>query len=141
MRTDCKINTRSVKCPNAWHLGFGLRVANVGNLIVYKEYHKDASFALRTGRMIGRITAPKIEPTDSEIEGWILAMVLSDDCTHLFERWINPEWVTEVREMPANLLRFLAQPDWPDYNTMRRAGERGSLSEHYIAASGLVQEK
>lgn len=137
MRTDCTVNTRPVKCPNATRLGYGLGVANVGDLIVYKEYYNDDSFKLRVARMIGRVTAPKIASDDSEVKGWILAMVLSDNHCHIYERWVNPGYVIEVRKLPTNILRFFAQPVWPDHLTMRKAGEYGSLSDHYIAESGV----
>lgn len=139
MRTDCKISAHPIKCPNASRLGYGLSVASVGNLIVYKEFHKDDSYSTRIARVIGCVTAPKIAPDDSEIKDWALVLALSDNCTHLYERWVNPEWVVEVREMPVNILRFLAQQTWPDADTLRRAGEHGSLSEHYIEKSGLME--
>lgn len=139
MRTDCKINTRSVKCPNARLIGFGLGVANVGNLIVYKEFHADDSYSTRTARMIGRVSAPQLDPEGDEIKGWLLVLALSDDCTALYERWVNPQWVVEVREVPTTLLRFFAQPTLPPADVLRRKGESGYLSEHYLAKSGLIE--
>lgn len=138
MRTDCKIDKRQIPCPNARNTGFGLSVANVGNLIVYREDHIDATNkTYRTARVLGRVSAPKIAPGDAEVKGWALCMVLSEDCTFVFERWVDPSWIVSIRDVPHAMLMFFARPELPEADVIRHKMEAGYLVNHYLDKSGL----
>lgn len=132
MRTDCKIDKRPIKCPNACRLGYGLSVANVGNLIVYQEHYADGSHGLRTARVLGRVSAPKLKHNDSEVKGWALVMTISEDFTHAYERWVDPADITEVREVPTRMLEFFARPTLPPVEVLRRKMDAGYIVEYYI---------
>lgn len=137
MRTDCKIDSKPIKCPNAQRTGYNLGVANIGNLIVYREYHQDDSYSMRVARVLGRVTAPKVRPDDREVKGFALVMALSDDCTHAYERWVDPQWIDQVREVPTAMLEFFARPTLPPVDLLRRKMESGYVTVNYLAQSGL----
>lgn len=142
MRTDCKISTRKkIHCVNATSIGFGKYMAEVGDLIVYKEHYNDDSYGMRTARMIGSVTAPKVDPADAVIKDWLLVLTLSDDCHTCFERWVNPIHVVEVTNPPTQMVAWFFQEKLPyDVNTLRRLNVHGSLTNSYIEnAEDVVQ--
>ncbi len=60
-------------------------------------------------------------------------MMLSDDSTFAYERWIAPEEVTRVFDSPSKFAAFFFAPKLPyDRSTMRRLMEYGTVSESYI---------
>lgn len=92
MRHDVTIDKRQVTCPNASVIGYGKRNAQVGDVIRFEE-----NGIPRIGRMIGRIAfAPAICGEKKHIEGYILAVCLGIELTHLAERWVDPATVTYV---------------------------------------------
>lgn len=135
MRTDCKISTRKqVYCRNASRLGHDKYKASVGDIIVYREHHSDDSYTLRTARMIGVVvSAPKIDPSDAEIKDWLLVLTLAHDSHTCYERWVNPDWVTQISSVPTKFAAWFFQEKLPyDAHTLRRLHDYGSLSDDYI---------
>lgn len=135
MRTDCKISTRKqIRCRNASRLGYDKHKASVGDIIVYREYHTDGSYTTRIARMIGVIVAaPKIDPSDAIIKDWLLVLALSDAGHTCYERWVNPDWVQQIRNPPSKFAAWFFQEKLPyDVHTLRRLHDYGSLDDHYI---------
>ena len=129
MRTDTTFDRRQVRCPNARSTGYSVPVARVGHWVTW-AYPQGPMF---TGRMVGRIVrAPKLSGDEVPIAGWLLVLTLSTEMTHAYERWVNPEWVTEVHPNAPDIQKFLhwfagpveAQPvEW-----LRKAANHGTLS-------------
>ena len=133
MRTDCKISRKSVVCPNASLLGHAKGTAKVGDLVVYKEAYMDDSHSLRAARMIGTIDyAPPIGDDTKPVKGYLLVLALSNDCTHCYERWINPKDVIEVRDNPSAFAAWFFQDRLPDADTARRLAEYGGLNDRSL---------
>ncbi len=94
MRTDAQIDRRQVLCKNADCSGYGKIRAQLGDILRYG--YGETGFT-HTGRMVGRIHyAPAMEGDKEPIRDWILVAELSNDLTHVYERWINPLWVGKV---------------------------------------------
>jgi hypothetical protein len=93
MRTDVTIDKKQVKCPNSSFLGYSTYKAQFGDLLEWQS----PSSERQIGRMIGRIAyAPKLETSDNDVTGWIVVCALSNSLDHVYERWINPEWVNRI---------------------------------------------
>jgi len=123
MRTDIKIDSRAIKCPNTSHIGFDLPVANVGNLIVYRE----SATSTRVARVLGRVST-----LDKTVRGFALVMALSDDCSHAYERWIDPKDIIQIRNVPTDVLAFFGMQTLPDVKTVRQQLDNGTISENYL---------
>lgn len=137
MRTDVKIDDVDVKCPNVPRAGFSKRIASVGDFIVYNESSDNGHIVSRIARVVGRVTVPKSEANEPEVKGWVVAMVLSSDCTHCSEEWVNPAAITQVRSVPRKLFEFFIRHTLPSVNTLRHALDDGYVCEHYLATAGL----
>jgi hypothetical protein len=96
MRTDCTIDKRQVRCPNACTIGYGKWRAQVGDLLTFQD-----GAQIRCGRMIGRVHyAPAISGETHPVRDYILVVGLSTALDHTFERWVNPVDVTYVSSSP-----------------------------------------
>ena len=137
MRTDCIIDSRPIPCPNADVTGYGLAEANVGNLIGYTEYYEDGTTGRRVARVLGRVSAPKLSSTDRAVKGFALVMALSDDCTHAYERWVDPADILTVRTVPTQLLEFFARPVLPETQSLRLKMQQGYVVDQFLPDSGL----
>lgn len=137
MRTDTTIDSRQVICRNASTIGYSSVKLRVGMFFVYSE--DGDGDRRRLGRMIGRVSAPAIgegENYSPRIEGYILALVLSDNGAHCYERWIDPNNVIETRDAEgmAEFAAFFFAERLPyDAATLRRLNEYGTLQASYIA--------
>lgn len=128
MRTDIIIDRRFVRCPNASTLAYGKYRAQVGDWVTWR--YPEADGTIYTGRMIGRIA---YDPTPATAEyrntrGWIVCLTLGMEMTTVFERWVDPQWVTQVHANTPDIARFLA---WfagalPDVDYLRRLCEYGA---------------
>ncbi len=128
MRSDCKIDDRKVACPNTSHLGFDLPFLKAGLCFVYES---DAG--LHFARSLGHVTAPAIGDDKEPFDG-IVAMVLSEDHTFAFERWIEPHRVRQIFHAPTEFMAWFLQPSLPyDADTMRRLMEYGTVAQTHIA--------
>jgi hypothetical protein len=67
------------------------------------------------------------------VKGFALVAALSDDCTHAYERWIDPADILEVREVPSAFAAFFFGATLPKAQEMRRAMEYGSICERFIS--------
>lgn len=109
MRKDAKITKCPVFIPEGTRLGFAKGEAAPGDLLTYKEHYTDGSYGLRTGRVVGRVDA---EGTDGpKVEGKIAAVVLSENGTFCYERWVDPKDVTEVHPNAPKFLAYFASTD------------------------------
>ena len=127
---DATIDGRQVICCNASLLAGGTRSARVGHMVTC-----DYNGQTRLARVLGRIVhAPAIDCEGGErLENWLLVMMLSDDSTHAYERWIDPATVTRIFESPDRFAAFFFAPKLPyDLKTMRRLMDHGTMSESYI---------
>lgn len=131
MRRDATIDGKQVICRNASMLGYSSVKLRVGMVFtVSDEYGGDGS----AFRMIGRIAyAPALRGDAGPIRNWILALVLSNDGTFCYERWINPEHVTSTHPVPSRMAEFFFAPKLPyDVATLRRLEEYGTLSDQFV---------
>jgi hypothetical protein len=109
MRTDCIIDRKRVRCPNATPIGYGQTTARVGDWVTYEL---DLG-SLRVGRMIGRVHyapdtgagSPELRRTG--IKNWLCVATLSTDLTSLSEQWVHPVWVRHVHRNTPDVARFL----------------------------------
>lgn len=105
MRTDTKIDRYSVKCHKASTLGYGKWIAEVGDIIIFREtsynvedlktqanpYHHEV-----IGRMAGRIHyAPALRETP-EIKDYLLVVALYPALPCTAERWVAPDEVIRI---------------------------------------------
>jgi hypothetical protein len=123
MRTDAKIDRYSVTCPNASQLGYHKVKAEFGDIVVYRERFQDGNDPPRVGRVAGRVHyAPALEPNEEPIEDYLLVIVLADDLSFCFERWINPTDVVSVHSPShpdrklAELRTFFISPEFRQYS-------------------------
>lgn len=131
MSRACTIDGRKVPCPNASLIAGARGAAKPGDMLVWN----DPGFPGRKtlARMLGRVTAPADGPDVPAIKGWILAMVLSEDASFAYERWINPADVARVYDSPAKLAAVFFAPKLPhDARTMLRLIEHGTMSDRFI---------
>jgi hypothetical protein len=128
MRTDCTIDATPIRCPNACTTGYYRTVAIPGDLIVYNEGNGRQCSA----RVLGRVSS-----NDGKVKGFALVMALSDDCAHLYERWVDPADIDIVRTVPTALLQFFSMSQLPDAATIRASMRAGELSDHYIDIGNL----
>lgn len=132
MRTDVTIDRKQVRCPHASTLGYGQWIARTGDLVCWQQPLTDSSSEPCTGRVIGRIAyAPPCGETPA-IRGWLLVLALSPCLTHAFERWVNPEWVTEVYRVTPDVAAWLTSFFSPalikrSADDLRRAAEYGAM--------------
>ena len=69
--------------------------------------------------------APALDGDTEPVRNWLVVARLSNDLTFVSERWINPEWVTqvfEVREETRKMLAFFFSSDFgkDSIDSMRR---------------------
>lgn len=129
MRTDAKIDGRQVICPNASMIGYSSVKLRVGMVFTYQDEHGN-----HTGRMIGRVAyAPALAGDAAPVRNHILALVLADDCTFCYERWIDPKDVTRTAPVPSAMAAFFFSPTLPyDVHMLRRLNEYGTLSDQFV---------
>lgn len=134
MRTDCTIDNRKIPCPNSTRWGGGGKGAcKAGDMILYREPWEGGAHGHRLARVLGRVSAPAIGDDKTPVKGWALAMALSDDASHGYERWINPSDITLVINTPSAFAAFFFQPTLPyDAQTMRRLMAYGSMCDRFI---------
>lgn len=125
---DATIDGKQVICPNASLLASGTRKARVGCMVTCEHNGQT-----RIARMLGRVAySPAIEGAE-RIENYLLVMMLAEDGTFAYERWIDPKEVTRIFESPAKFAAFFFAPKLPyDLKTMRRLMDHGTMSESYI---------
>ena len=106
MRTDATIDRKQVISRNSSHIGYSKITARKGDIVIYND-DNDTS---HVGRVIGRIVyAPALQGDTQPIRNYLLLAVLSQDQTFVMERWVNPEYVTQVfsvREETRKMLTF-----------------------------------
>lgn len=131
MRTDATIDNKAIPCPNATFFAGGRGKAKAGDMITCNH-----SGATRMARILGRVSAPALSGDDGPTVGWALVMMLSNDGSFAYERWINPADITRVYDAPTNMAAFFFAPTLPyDAHTMRRLMEHGTTMERYITSA------
>jgi len=151
MRRDAIIDKKQVPVPNASHLGYDKWKAQVGDLVLYLETDVNGQrIGSRLGRMIGRVKwAPQLAGS-KPIRNWIILIALSDDLSHSYERWVNPEDVlrvqtprdehkrtldyvlgSEILKAHVNEVRMAASDGWKDLKAYREW--KGEISETWSA--------
>jgi hypothetical protein len=99
-------------------------------LVTWDTARSQLGSVIEIGRMIGRIVyAPAIGDSPA-IKGWIMTATLGMEHTAVFERWINPAWVTQVHPNVPDIARFLsffAGDELPDRDTLRGWIEYGGF--------------
>lgn len=136
MRTDCTIDTQQVMCPKASRLGFGQLYARFGDFIQYREHYTDGTHSIRYARVLGRVAyAPACGETPA-IKDHILVAAIAEDLEFGYERWIDPDDVTEINR-PADARRGFLHwfiSDWTaqdrrDVQEVRRALSQGYTTD------------
>lgn len=130
MRTDVKLDKKQVICRYASTLGFSKNILSCGDLFIYRTDNSDTA----TCRMLARIKfAPAIGEDKAPIKNWICAMQLSTCATFTYERWVNPDWITEIPPIPTKLAQFFFAPALPySADLLRKLMEYGTISNQYI---------
>ena len=132
-RTDAILSAKRVNCPRSDRLGFGKAFAKPGDLIVYDEHYTDGTHAHRTARVLATIDYAPALKHSPETKGWLLVLAISESLDHVYERWVDPQWVTRVIDCPRKLLSWFLQEQLPyPVDMMRRLDRHGSLTENYI---------
>lgn len=128
MSTDCKIDNRKVACSNASLIAGGTYFLKAGMLFTY-----ETGAGIAVARSLGRVSASASQAGGLAVDGWILAMVLSDDCSFVFERWVNPADVRRIIASPSKMAAFFFAPELAyDAQMIRRLMAYGTLSEAYV---------
>lgn len=124
---------RKVRClgAGATRLGYGKWEASRGDVIVWRVEAVDGSMIEFSGRMLGRVDAAAEGPEVPAVKGWIAVLELNATFHHAFVRWVDPAWVTEIRDVPKVF------PAWffgelPSTEKILAANAYGSLSDHYV---------
>ena len=135
-----KYSAKKVRLPNASTIGYGMYYAKPGNWITWGDPQEDGSKQHRCGRVLGRIecAAYEIGLGTQDCAGWLGVMQLSDDMTHAYVRWVNPDWVEVCHEKPpVQLLDWITGRDWPkqgkDVARLIAMAHYGTCSESYIS--------
>jgi hypothetical protein len=130
-----KYSAKKVLLRKASTIGYGMHYAKPGNWVTWNEEESGQ----RTGRVLGRIecAAYEIGLGTEDCKGWLAVMQLSDDATHAYVRWVNPDWVQTCYEQPpAKLLAWITGDDWPkraaDIPRLLAMQHYGTCSEEYI---------
>ena len=98
MRTDAVIDRVQVICRGASTLGYGKWKAQVGDLILFRQFKEDTTLTL--GRMIGRVHyAPALEGDSKAVHDHILCLCINSMLDYTFERWVDPANVVIVHPM------------------------------------------
>lgn len=132
MRTDTTITNKQIVCRNAMSPGHGdTYKARVGYWIVYSM--DGTASGTQVGRMIGNVSAPALEQGEEPVKNWLLVMVLSQDMTHCYQRWVKPTEVQAIyKKRPRAFLNWFTGK-WPkNPTTLIRLSEYGTLSAEYI---------
>lgn len=92
MRADAQIDRKQVLCPNVSHLGYDKYKAQFGDIVLFIQNDR-----AQVGRVIGRVHyAPALEGDTRPIRDYLVVAALSDDLTHVGERWVSPDEVTRI---------------------------------------------
>lgn len=127
MRTNVRIDNVAVPAPNASTLGFAKRKVKRGDVFTYND-----GTCQRIARSLGRITAPA-EGSAPSVSEFVLAMVIGNDCSFAFERWIDPKDITEIVNCPTKFMQWFFQPDLPyPPQVMRNVLASGAACERYL---------
>lgn len=145
-RRDAKLTTKGkravVFCQNASRLGYSKHSASPGDLVVYS--YPDDSGGTRYARVVGRVDAPAqrcskwashdsavCEYCTKEVNGWLCVVAFSDATHHhAYERWIDPDWVTNVESVTPGHVMFLMTMLTRRPEDLIRMSECGSLSAY-----------
>lgn len=124
-----------VKCKNtSMHSKY---VAYPGMMVKYFDTMNDGSREYAWGRVLGRVDAPFVKGSQPEydcpaIKGW-LAVIEFAWCGHNgFIRWVNPDTVSEIYDVPSDFPAWFFQKDLPSIPEVLAADRHGSLCEPYI---------
>lgn len=136
-----KYSAKKVLLPNASRIGYGMYYAKPGFWLTWSApAGSDGSTTRHSGRVLGRIecAAYEIGLGTQDCAGWLAVMQLSDDMTHAYVRWVNPERVEVCHERPpAQLLAWIAGDEWPkqgrDVARVLAMAHYGTCSESYIS--------
>ena len=120
-------DNRRVIARNATLLGFATRKIKAGTFFVYNDAGQ-----LRAARSLGRIAS--CDSDGDDCTGFVLAMVLHASAGFAFERWVNPDDITEAYDAPpAAMAAFFFVPALPyDAQTMRRLMEHGAIQNQFV---------
>lgn len=128
MRRDCTIDNNRVIAPNASLLGSGTNVVKAGKFFTYDDGHRT-----HLARSLGRVSAPALSDDIPAVKGYVLAMVLAEDATSAYERWVAPRSITRVIDVPTAFAAFFfADPIPYDAKTMQRLMDYGCVCERYV---------
>jgi hypothetical protein len=128
-----KYSAKKVYLPNSSRVGYDVSHAKPGHWIVYQ-----CSGVRFTGRVLGRVDRTCSDGME-DCAGWIAALVLSEDMSSAFVRWVAPEWVLRcLKAPPRELLAWITGDEWPkraaDIPRMLAMQDHGTCCESYIAS-------
>ena len=95
-RNDIEIDRKQVMIKNSSTMGYSRWFLRKGDMFIYKEYYQDGSFHYRQAISHGRVRPLKrIDDTD-KLQWFVLAQTISENLQYSYERWIEPENITET---------------------------------------------
>lgn len=94
-RKDVKIDKRDMPVFNSTSLGYSRATLKKGDHFIYKERYTDGTHGFRLAKSHGRVK-PVVSLENEPVKWYILAQAASDGMTFTYERWIEPDNVTEV---------------------------------------------
>lgn len=127
------LDNRKVVAPNASLLAGRGKIVKRGDCFVYGE----AGGSARLARSLGRIASCEWVGPGEDCTGYIFAMVLSEDATSGYVRWVNPTDVAEVFDAPSKMAAFFFAPELPySSETLIRLMDYGTVCERFIGGAG-----
>lgn len=129
-----KLDNRRVVCPRAELLAGGTRILKHGMFFTFQYEDGSQRFLARS---LGHVTAGP-DGDASAFDG-IMAMVLSEDASFVFIRWVSPEQVTRIDENPPHkLAAFFFAPTLPYSSaTIVRLIDYGTVCERFIEGAAV----
>lgn len=130
----CTVYQRTSKyLKNAHTQGFNKYKASPGDMIVWRTSETDT----RIGRVLGLVDSPAYDER-SAIKGHLFVLLLSEDCSHTYPVWVDPDDVIVCRESPTKLAAFFfgATLNEMPVEDIVKAARRGTLSDLYIHKLG-----
>lgn len=121
-----ELDNTQVRAPNASHLGFDKWRVKRGDLFSYTDQGHDY-----IARSLGCIKW--CDRDGEDCRGWICALVLGQCAEHAYIRWVNPQRITRIIDVPTKLAAFFFAKELPaTVEMLLKLADYGTLSEQFI---------
>jgi hypothetical protein len=121
-----ELDNTQVRAPNASHLGFDKWRVKRGDVFSYSCDGQN-----HIARSLGCIRW--CDSDGEDCRGWVCALVLGQCAEHAYIRWINPQWITQIINVPTKLAAFFFAKELPaTVDMILKLADYGTLSEQFI---------